>query len=104
MDFNRKAYKWHLRLDKYTTYIITTSNIDNKSVIYRNACKVYDYLQHLISLEPNRIFKLKINGYNKRGLILGELFYIGNKISINELMIKKGLCIETDSLNSYLHQ
>jgi hypothetical protein len=104
MDFKNKSYKWHLRLDKYNTYIISKNKIDNKSTIYLNAIKIYEYLEYLINLEPYRIFKLKINGYNKKGLILGDLYYIDNNISINKLMIKNSLCIETDNLSSYLHQ
>lgn len=91
MDYNNKTYKWHLRMDKYKTYVLSDVNkvkAQQKKIIVNSACESADHLIYLISKVPDKIFKVKVNGYSSKGLLIGELFYVNNPVSLNEIMIR----------------
>lgn len=91
MDYHNKTFKWHLKMDKYKTYVLSDVNkvkIEQKKVIVNSACHSADYLIGLINKVQDRIFKVKINGYNSKGVLIGELYYLNNPVSLNELMIR----------------
>jgi endonuclease YncB( thermonuclease family) len=107
MDIGHKTYQWHLRLDGYKTYIledISDVNMNKKSIISNSAAKAYNHLSYLINIEPNNIFKVKINGFTHDGILLGELYYYKNINSINKIMVKNGYGIDFKLSLSYMNQ
>ena len=106
MDYNGKTHKWHLRMDKYKTYVLSDVNKvepHQKRIIVNSACKSAEHLISLIEKVPDKIFKVKINGYNAKGLLIGELYYFNNPISINAIMVRNNYGVPYVNPPTYLN-
>lgn len=108
MDINKNTYKWHVRLDKYWSYTISdidrTNDINIKNEICKKAHQSKLYLQKIIDMESNKIFKIHINGFAHDGLLLGELYFCNNPtLSINQIMIDNKYGTKCKLLSTNLH-
>ena len=82
--YNKGGFEKHkLRLKGIDTpELKPNKNIENRDDIITKANQAKDFLTNLIL---NKIVKLKLDGYDKYGRLLGNIEY--NQININNLMI-----------------